>query len=207
MSRFTGPRLKVMRALGTQLPGLSRKSMERKPYPPGHAAALKNRRPSKKSTYGLQLQEKQKLRYNYGLTENQMRRLVANAFRKKGQPGENILAALEARLDNAVFRAGFAPTIPAARQMVLHGHIRLNGKKVNIRSIKVTEGDTLAVTEKYSATAHFKSSWEKPSLITPQWIDRTISSNTAKIISKPNHESVPFSIDTSAVVEFYSRVL
>ena len=207
MSRYTGPRLKIMRALGTHLPGLSRKSMERKPYPPGHTAALKNRRPAKKSTYGLQLQEKQKLRFNYGLTENQMRRLVAKAFRKKGPPGENILSALESRLDNAIFRAGFAPTIPAARQMVLHGHVLLNNKKVNIRSISVKAGDILSVRDKVTSSSHFTSSWEKPSLIMPIWLDRDLDSKTAKIIANPNHETVPFAVDTSAVVEFYSRVL
>ena len=111
MSRYTGPRLRVMRALGIELPGLSRKSIENRPYPPGQHG-LKQKR---KSDFGKQLIEKQKLRYNYGLNERQMRRMMAEARAGKGNTGEKMLELLERRLDNFVFRAGFAPTLIAAR--------------------------------------------------------------------------------------------
>lgn len=116
MSRYTGPRLKVMRALGLELPGLSRKSIENRPHPPGQHGL----RQRKRSEYGLQLAEKQKLRFNYGLGEKQLRRLMAEASRARAPTGDKLLELAERRLDNVVFRAGFAPTGVAARQLVRH---------------------------------------------------------------------------------------
>jgi hypothetical protein len=118
---LTGPRLKVLRALGVDLPGLSRKSMQERPQPPGQHGARKLN--GRKSEFGLQLMEKQKLRFNYGLSERQLRRAVLDAKKDRGATGDKLVELLERRLDNLVFRAGFAPTIPAARQLV-HGHIR-----------------------------------------------------------------------------------
>ncbi|RYZ60910.1 MAG: 30S ribosomal protein S4, partial [Proteobacteria bacterium] len=119
MSRYTGPRVKKMRALGVELPGLSRKKIERRPYPPGqHGQARK-----KVSEFALRLHEKQKLRYNYGIGERQLRGLMTEALSSKTAPGKKLIELLERRLDNAVFRAGFALTIPAARQLVAHGHV------------------------------------------------------------------------------------
>lgn len=128
MSRFTGPRLKVQRALGTALPGLSRKSPEERNYPPGQHGMKQKR----KSDYGLRLMEKQKLRFNYGVTERQIQRLFREAKQSKAPTGERLLELLESRLDNFVFRAGFAPTTLAARQLVSHRHVLLNGRSVNI---------------------------------------------------------------------------
>ena len=137
MARYTQPRLRRVRALGVQLPGLTTKNSETRPYPPGqHGQA----RRGKASEYALRLREKQKLVFNYGLSEKQMRRIVEEARKTKGNTGEVILTLLERRLDNAVFRAGFAQTIPAARQLVSHGHIRINGKKVDIASYRVRVG-------------------------------------------------------------------
>ena len=121
MSRYRGPRLRVIRALGTALPGLTRKSADRKPYPPGQHQGRHRR---KLSIYGTQLREKQKLQFNYGMTEHQLRSFVKKAFHKKGSPGDNLVEMLERRLDNTVFRAGLAPTIPAARQLISHGHCK-----------------------------------------------------------------------------------
>lgn len=116
MSRYTGPRLKVMRALGTELPGLSRKPLDERNYPPGQHG----QRPKRKSGFGVQLIEKQKLRFNYGLTERQIQRLFREAKRDRCPTGDKLLELLERRLDNFVFRAGFAPTTVAARQLVRH---------------------------------------------------------------------------------------
>ena len=127
MSRYTGPRVRIMRALGVDLPGLSRKTMQDRPQPPGQHGGQKNS--GRKSGFGLQLLEKQKLRYNYGLREAQLRRIVISAKKIKGATGQNIVELLERRLDNLVFRAGFAPTIPAAGEaapVVVRGIVRVS---------------------------------------------------------------------------------
>ena len=128
MSRYTGPRVKRMRALGIDLPGLSRKSMWNRPYPPG-VHGPKSARRRKMSDFKKQLLEKQKLRFNYGLNEGQFRRLYREAVHSKDPSGDKLVELLERRLDNFVFRAGFAPTIPAARQLVCHGHFLVNGSR------------------------------------------------------------------------------
>ena len=140
MSRYTGPRVKKMRKLGVNLPGLSRKTMDRRPYPPGEHGGKRQKR---KSDYANQLMEKQKLRLNYGVSERQFRRYMVEARQSKTPTGDKLLELLERRLDNVVFRAGFAPTIPAARQLVNHRHIRLNGHKADIPSIRVKVGDVI----------------------------------------------------------------
>ena len=145
MSRYRGPRVKLMRALGLNLPGLSRKSIERRPYPPGAHGGDRRR---KESDYGRQLKEKQKLRFNYGLGERQLRRLVIDARRSKTETGKKLLELLESRLDNVVFRGGLASTIPAARQLVNHAHVLVNGQKVDIPSFRVKVGDVITVRER-----------------------------------------------------------
>ena len=128
MGRYTGPRVKKMRALGVELPGLSRKSIAKRPYRPGEHGQNSQRL----KDYALRLIEKQKLRYNYGLSERQLRRIVREAVRSKAKTDDKIVELLERRLDNVVFRGGLAPTIPAARQLVNHNHITVNDKRVNI---------------------------------------------------------------------------
>src|SRR5689334_23908358 len=143
------PRLKVLRRLGVQLPGLTRKDTGRRPHPPGQhglpAAGGRGRR--KTSEYRRLLEEKQKVRFNYGITEAQLRKYLERAQRMPGKTGENLLALIERRLDNTVFRLGFAPTIPAARQLVSHGHVRVNGKKVDRASFLVEVGETISLPE------------------------------------------------------------
>lgn len=126
MSRLTGPRVKIMRALGVNLPGLSRKTIEARPMPPGQHGNKASRK--RRSDFGVKLHEKQKIRFNYGLTETQMRRMILDARKGKEPTGERLLQLLEHRFDNVVFRAGYAPTVIAARQLVSHGHLMLNGK-------------------------------------------------------------------------------
>ena len=144
MGRHTGPRLKKMRALDVELPGLSRKSIAKRPYRPGQHGQKSQR----VKDYSLRLAEKQKLRFNYGVNERQLRRLVREAIRSKTLTADKVIELLELRLDNVVFRGGFAPTIPAARQLVNHNHITVNDKRVNIASYRVNVGDVIRPREK-----------------------------------------------------------
>ncbi|MCL4148611.1 UNVERIFIED_CONTAM: hypothetical protein GTU68_060048, partial [Idotea baltica] len=132
-----------MRGLGIDLPGLSRKTIESRPTPPGQHGQKASRK--RISDYGVKLKEKQKIRFNYGLTETQMRRLIVDARKGKSPTGESLVQLLERRLDNVVFRAGFAPTAIAARQLVTHGHFLLNGKRANIPSIRLKMGDEVTI--------------------------------------------------------------
>lgn len=204
MSRYTGPRVKVMRALGVDLPGLSRKSIERRPYPPGDHGKAHRR---KESVYGIQLKEKQKLKMNYGLTERQMRRLVKKARSSKLATGTRMLQLLESRLDNVVFRSGFAPTIPAARQLVNHGHFMVNGRRVDIASYQVRSGDILTLREKSRQLEVVKEALSTPALETPEWLNVDQNERTSKVSSDPTETSVPFPIDVQLVVEYYAKRL
>ena len=204
MSRYKGPRLKRMRALGLNLPGLSRKSIERRPYPPGEHGGDRRR---KESDYGRQLKEKQKLRYNYGLGERQFRRLMVEARRSKLETGKKLIELLERRLDNTVFRAGFAATIPAARQLVNHSHIRVNGRRVDVASYRVRPGDVITLRERSKKLALVKESVEQLSLTRPDWISWNGGELTATIEKLPDEDSVPFPIDVQLVVEYYARQL
>ncbi len=204
MSRYTGPRLRKARALGIDLPGLTRKSMWNRSYPPGQHGAMSARR-RKMSDYKQQLMEKQKLRYNYGLTEKQMRRLYVEAARSKQPTGTKLLELLERRLDNATFRAGFAPTIPAARQIVRHGHLLINGKRVDIPSYRVKPGDSIGLRERSKNLKAVEESLEKPSLTRPDWIAFDDQKREAAVTKTPESDSVPLPIDVKLVVEYYSK--
>lgn len=202
MSRYTGPRLKVLRALGVDLPGLSRKSMQERPTPPGQHGLKKSN--SRKSEFGQQLMEKQKLRFNYGLTERQLRRVVVDAKKDRGATGDKLVELLERRLDNLVFRAGFAPTIPSARQLVSHGHIALNGRRVTIPSIRLRVGDAFGPTEKGRKHDTIRFTLESPALERPEWIAIDNTTQTARLNHLPDVSSAPFPIDLQRVVEYYA---
>lgn len=202
MSRYTGPRVKVLRALGLDLPGLSRKTMQDRNQPPGQHGARKVA--SKKSEFGLQLLEKQKLRYNYGLTEKQLRRVVADAKKARGATGENMVQLLERRLDNMVFRAGFAPTIPAARQLVAHGHFQLNGRRVTIPSIRLRVGDSFAPGTAAAKLDMIRATLEAPSLERPEWISFDAATLTARVNHLPGGDAAPFPLDLQRIVEYYA---
>jgi len=205
MSRFTGPRLKVMRALGVDLPGLSRKSIEQRPTPPGQHGAKAVRR--KKSDFGIKLMEKQKLRFNYGLSERQLRRLMVDARRGKAPTGETLLQLLERRLDNVVFRAGFAPTIAAARQLVSHRHLQLNGKVVNIPSIRLRVGDEISLKPASAQIPIVNETLKDMPLIRPEWLGWDETQRVARIAHLPAAEDVPFPVDVQQVVEYYANRL
>ena len=203
MSRYTGPRRTIMRALGIDLPGLSRHTIEDNPNPPGQHGNQKANR--KKSEFGLQLMEKQKLRFNYGISERQLRRVVEEAKRQRGATGNRIVELLERRLDNLVFRAGFAPTIPAARQMVSHGHIRFNGRRVTIPSIRLRVGDTFGPTENGKKLELLQATLKEPALTRPEWIAFDNQESTARLSHLPEGaEAAPFPIDVQRVVEYYA---
>ena len=205
MSRFTGPRLKVMRALGVDLPGLSRKTKESRPNPPGQHGARAVRR--KKSDFGVQLIEKQKLRYNSGLTERQLRRLIADARKSKEPTGDVLLQLLERRLDNVVFRAGFAPTIAAARQLVTHGHLQLNGRTASIPSMRLRAGDEVSMKPGRAELVVVVESLKEPALTRPEWLTWDEQQKRARIAHLPAVDDVPFPVDVQQVVEYYAKRL
>lgn len=203
MSRHTGPRLKIMRALGVELPGLSRKSIETRPNPPGQHGATAARR--RKSDYGLALIEKQKLRFNYGVSERQLRRLVVEARRRQGPTGDNLLQLLECRLDNAVFRAGLAPTIPAARQLVSHRHVLLNGRRVSIPSIRLRAGDEITLCERSRNLPLVRETATEPTLARPEWLEWDESALKARLARLPEADEVPFPVGIQLVVQHYAN--
>jgi small subunit ribosomal protein S4 len=200
MSRYTGPRLKIVRALGAELPGLTTRTRDKRDYPPGQHG-LKNRRVS---DFGKKLIEKQKLRYNYGLRERQFRLLFAQAKRSTTPTGAKLLELLERRLDNVVFRAGYAPTIVAARQLVRHGHIALNGRRVDIPSVSVKPGDEIAVRDKASGIPMIVESIAAPALARPEWLAFEESTKKARMTRTPSPDEVPFPVEVQQVVEYYA---
>jgi small subunit ribosomal protein S4 len=202
MSRYTGPRLRIVRRLDVDLPGLTRKSREKRPHPPGQHGQARKKRPS---AFGMQLGEKQKLCFNYGVSERQMRRLFAEARASKGVTGDVLLELLERRLDNVVFRAGFAPTIPAARQLVCHGHVQVNGRRVDIASFRVAPGSVITLRERSRDLDIVARSLETRALPLPGWLEFDAGQKAAKMVSSPRGEGVPFEFDVQLVVEYYSR--
>ena len=204
MSR-QGPRLKVLRRLGTPLPGLTRKDVGDNSYPPGAHGPTGQRR--KKSDYRRRLEEKQKLRFHYGVTESQLRRYFGRAASSPGVTGEQLLAQLERRLDNTIFRLGIAPTIPAARQLVVHGHVHVNGHRVDRPAYQVEVGDEVTVSSKArNMTAVMEAVQRGPEVRLPGFL--ALDPNdpyVGKVISEPSREDIPFIVDEAAIVEFYAR--
>ncbi|MBW4638376.1 MAG: 30S ribosomal protein S4 [Gloeocapsa sp. UFS-A4-WI-NPMV-4B04] len=200
MSRYRGPRLRIVRRLG-DLPGLTRKSA-RRAYPPGQHG--QNRK--KRSEYGVRLEEKQKLRLNYGLTEKQMLRYVRRARRVTGSTGQVLLQLLEMRLDNTVFRMGMAPTIPAARQLVNHGHITVNGRIVNIGSYQCRPGETIAVKDREGSRKMVETNLQYPGLANlPSHLEFDKTKMTGKVNGLVEREWVALQVNELLVVEYYSR--
>lgn len=204
MGRYTGPKVKKMRALGVDLPGLSRKSMAKRPYGPGDHGQ-KSQRPK---DYKLRLQEKQKLRFNYGVSERQLRRIVSEAVKSKTITGDKIIELLERRLDNVVFRGGLAPTIPAARQLVNHNHVLVNNKRVNIASYRTKVGDVIRPREKSMNLEIIQSAVENvPRLTRPEWMNCDEDNISINIVGLPDANSIPFPLELPMVIEYYSRLL
>lgn len=200
MSRYRGPRLRIVRRLG-DLPGLTRKQA-RRAYPPGqHGQARK-----KRSEYAVRLEEKQKLRFNYGVTERQLLRYVRKARRASGSTGQVLLQLLEMRLDNTVFRLGMAPTIPAARQLVNHGHVTVNGRVVDIPSYNCRPGDVVAVRDTEKSRKMVETNLQYPGLANlPNHLEFDKSKMVGKVNGVIDREWVALQINELLVVEYYSR--
>jgi small subunit ribosomal protein S4 len=204
MSRYTGPRLRKMRALGVHLPGLSGKTLERRSTPPGQHGA---ERRGKKSDYALQLTEKQKVRHNYGVTEKQMRRLMKECLASKVGTGDKLIELLERRLDSVVFRAGFARTIPAARQLVNHRHIKVNGRAVDIASYRIRKGDSIEFRGKSTKLDCVTESLEMMGPYRPDWLTVDAKKREVVVSELPDGGSAPFPVTVQLVVEYYSRLI
>ncbi|MEM6645782.1 MAG: 30S ribosomal protein S4 [Bacteroidota bacterium] len=200
MARYRGPKQKIARRFQEPIFGAS-KSLERKPYPPGQHGQSRRR---KESEYAVQLKEKQKAKYTYGLLERQFRNLFDKAARKRGVTGENLLRFLESRLDNTVFRLGFARTRRQARQFVTHGHILVNGELLNIPSAQLRPGDTVSVRP---------GSRRMPALTdavgvsrrTFPWLEVDRNTLQGKFLDYPNREDIPENIKEQLIVELYSK--
>jgi len=205
MARYRGPRLKRCRAVGTVLPGLTTAATLDRPFPPGEHGT--KRRP-KPSDYKVRLQEKQKARWHYGILEKQFQGYVKKASRMKGAAGLNLVTLLESRLDNLVWRIGLARTIPQARQLVVHGHILVDGKRVDRPSFQVQPGSEIALREKSR-----QKPWAEEiigmtmSVARPAWLEFDPAKATGKLTMKPDRADLPFELTENAIIEFYSQKL
>jgi small subunit ribosomal protein S4 len=200
MARYTGPSTKIARKFGEPIFGTD-KDFEKRNYPPGqHGLASKRK---KKSEYGIQLKEKQKVKYAYGLLERQFRNLYERASRMKGQKGENLIILLESRLDNIVYRLGIAPTRAAARQLVSHAHITLNGVVCNIPSAHVKPGDVVAVRERSKSLEVITNS--VASAAKYSWLDFDAKALSGKYLNVPVRAEIPETINEQLIVELYSK--
>ncbi|MBQ2069031.1 MAG: 30S ribosomal protein S4 [Bacteroidales bacterium] len=201
MARYTGPSTKIARKFGEPIYGAD-KYFEKRNFPPGqHGAARKRAR--KATDYGSQLKEKQKVKYMYGVLERQFRNTYEKASRMSGQKGENLLFLLESRLDNIVYRLGIAPTRAAARQLVLHRHITLNGLVCNIASAQVKPGDVIAVRERSKSLEVIQNSIASATKYS--WLEFDAAKLTGKYLNVPTREEIPENINEQLIVDLYSK--
>ena len=202
MARYTGPKSKIARKFREPIFGPD-KALERKNYPPGMHGASKRR--GKQSEYAIQLQEKQKVKYTYGVLERQFENLFHRASSKEGITGENLLKLLEARLDNTVYRLGIAPTRSGARQLVSHKHITVNGSVVNIPSYSLKAGDVVAVRERSKALEAVTTSVSGRRINKYTWLEWDSNSLTGKFLNYPTRDEIPENIKENLIVELYSK--
>jgi small subunit ribosomal protein S4 len=201
MARYIGPKTKIARKFGESIYGPD-KYFERKNYPPGQHG---NSRRRKTSEYGVQLKEKQKAKYTYGLLEKQFRNLFKKATSKKGITGEVLLGLLESRLDNVVYRMGLAPTRAAARQLVLHRHITVDGNVVNIPSYTLKPDQIVGVREKSKSLEVINASLSNSSVQKYSWLEWDESSMQGKFLNVPERSEIPENIKEQLIVELYSK--
>ena len=201
MARYTGPKSKISRRFGEPIFGAS-KALQKKAYPPGmHGRG----RRKKQSEYAVQLMEKQKVKYLYGMLEKQFENLFHKAAAKGGITGENLLALLESRLDNTVYRLGIAPTRRAARQLVLHMHITVNGEIVKISSYTLKAGDIVAVREKSKSLEAITNSLSARNARQFSWLEWDGKEMAGKFLSAPARDLIPEKIQEQLIVELYSK--
>ena len=207
MARYNGPVCKLCRREGQKLFLKGERcyfkcAFERRNYPPGESGQKRG----KQKDYGIQLREKQKIRRIYGILEKQFRRYFRLAERQKGVTGENLVSILESRFDNMVYRAGFAPSRPAARQLVLHNHFAVNDEKVNIPSYLVKAGDVLTVKERSRGIARIETAMAAAQQKgIPEWLEIDRDKMQVAVKALPTRDQVPESIDEQLVVELYSK--
>lgn len=201
MARYTGPKTKIARKFGEAIFG-DDKSFEKRNYPPGQHG--NNRRRGKKSEYAIQLMEKQKAKYTYGILERQFRNLFAEAKRKDGVTGEVLLQLCESRLDNVVYRMGIAPSRRAARQLVGHRHITVNGELVNIPSYSLRAGDVVGVREKSKSVQAITDSLANSSAVY-EWLTWNSEKKEGTFVAVPERLQIPENIKEQLIVELYSK--
>ena len=201
MARYTGPKTRIARKFGEAIFGAD-KVLSKKNYPPGQHG---NSRKRKTSEYGIQLREKQKAKYTYGVLEKQFRNLFAKASRSKGITGEVLLQLLECRLDNLVYRLGFAPTRAAARQLVSHRHITVDGQVVNIPSYAVKAGQIISVREKSKSLEVVADALAGFNHSKYPWLEWDENSKSGKFLHKPDRADIPENIKEQLIVELYSK--
>lgn len=199
MSRYTGPKFKLSRRLGISLSGTGKEL--KRPFPPGQHGPTQRK---KLSGYAIQLQEKQKLRHMYGLNEKQFHNLYNKASKMQGIAGENFMIMLESRLDNLVYRLGFSNSRAGARQLVSHGHVTVNGKKVNIASYLVSPGDVISLRERSRGLSVVKEAIANRNYL-PAYLEMNDAALEGKFIRLPERAELPQEIDEKQIVEFYSR--
>jgi len=206
MARYRGPVGKISRRLGIGITEKGQRILNKKAYPPGQHGPTARRR--QVSDFGLQLQEKQKARYMYGVLERQFKRIFEKAQRYPGETGSHLFILLERRLDNVVYRLGFATTRNQARQLVTHGHITVNGRKTNIPSFTVKVGDTIAVRPESRRRTYFKNlvdSGDLNRVSVPDWLRRNAADLAAEVVTLPRREDAEPGINEQLIVEYYSR--
>ncbi|MFL2594670.1 MAG: 30S ribosomal protein S4 [Flavobacteriaceae bacterium] len=201
MARYTGPKTKIARKFGEAIFGED-KAFEKRNYPPGQHG--NNRRRPKKSEYAIQLMEKQKAKFTYGILERQFRNLFDRASRSKGVTGEVLLQLCESRLDNIIYRLGIAPTRSAARQLVNHRHITLNGSVNNIPSTHIKEGDVIGVREKSKSLEVVERSVAQSTTV-QEWLSWNEATLEGTLVSVPTREQITENIKEQLIVELYSK--
>ena len=201
MARYRGPKTKIARRFGDPIFGPD-SAFDNRNYPPGQHGLARKR--GKKSEYAVQLAEKQKAKYTYGILERQFRNLFEKASRQKGITGENLLQLCEARLDNVVYRMGIAPTRRAARQLVSHRHIMVNGKQVNIPSYHVLAGDSISVRERSRSLSAISTSLEGNNS-KYEWIEWNSAAQSGRYLQNPLRDQIPENIKEQLIVELYSK--
>jgi len=204
MARYIGPKTKIARKFKDPIYGPD-KYFEKKNYPPGQHGVTKKRGFGKVSEYGMQLQEKQKAKYTYGVLERQFKNVFRRASSKKGITGEILLQMMEARLDNVVYRLGIAPTRAAARQLVSHKHIVVNNKVVNIPSYELKVGDIVGVRERSKACEAIVNSLSRRSVTSYPWLEWDANMMAGKLMEYPQREAIPEKINEQLIVELYSK--
>jgi small subunit ribosomal protein S4 len=202
MARYTGPRTRIARKFGEPIFGAD-KTFEKKNFPPGMHGNMRKRK--KTSEYGVQLQEKQKAKYTYGVLERQFLNLFKRASRSKSVTGEALLQLLESRLDNVVFRMGIAPTRAGARQLVSHRHITVDGKVINIPSYIVKAGEFVGVREKSKSLEVITESLSGRKRNAYSWIEWDSEKMTGRFLNMPEREDIPENIKEQLIVELYSK--